>query len=452
MKQPIKMTPGDELHLTALMAPFSLNLVTGQDRQHLLGYGRSAFEAGKESAGQCLHQIQEPALVQAAQPTGSVSNATSQATTRTRFCPECGHVGEVSADHRDCCPDGSHAFMVPAKWAQDLRAVFLARFSQAAPAAVAVPDERAALRDAEARLTLLIERGQAKLLDVVARDACRAALAATPAAAPSLISSLKSILADADAGPPTDSQWCCKECGQWTPWNHPEAHDHEDGCTAPREYAKRRDWKSRISTLIAAIPAATAPVVLPKPEAVVSEVMELVKDWAQRDLIAGEAGIDALSEESSEKQHQEAKRLDGEAEASYRAIEAKLRALLAGVAAPAARGAPLKLIEAINTACGGNEWQGGALVTELLEPACRAIASLAPQAKADAQDELTDSAMLDAMERQRIAVVPEYEGPWDAEVYNDEGQPNHRGSGSTPREAIRAAIAAQAAAKGGAQE
>ncbi len=50
------------------------------------------------------------------------------------------------------------------------------------------------------------------------------------------------------------------------------------------------------------------------------------------------------------------------------------------------------------------------------------------------------------MEQKRIAVVPEYEGPWDAEVYNDEGKPNHRGSGSTPREAIRAAIAA---AKGG---
>ncbi|MEN2431133.1 hypothetical protein [Comamonas sp. F1-6] len=46
------------------MAPFSLNLVTGQDRQHLLGYGRAAFEAGK--AGQCLHQIKEPAAAEQA--------------------------------------------------------------------------------------------------------------------------------------------------------------------------------------------------------------------------------------------------------------------------------------------------------------------------------------------------------------------------------------------------
>lgn len=58
-----KMIPGDELHLTMLMAPYSLNLVTGQDRQHLLAFGRAAFDAGK-NAGQatpCLHQLAEPA-------------------------------------------------------------------------------------------------------------------------------------------------------------------------------------------------------------------------------------------------------------------------------------------------------------------------------------------------------------------------------------------------------
>ena len=319
---------------------------------------------------------------------------------------------------------------------------------QAAPAAVAVPDERAAF-EAKFRNLDLSQKPDAWGHARYSHDAislaweawqARAALAATPAATPSLISSLKSILADADAGPPTDSQWCCKECGQWTPWNHPEAHDHEDGCTAPREYAKRRDWKSRLSTLIAAIPAATAPVVLPKPEAVVSEVMELVKDWAQRDLIAGEAGIDALSEESSEKQHQEAKRLDGEAEAAYRAIEAKLRALLAGVSAPAAPTEQQILDAAEKAGLWPNTVQSWIPAFKRYHAALAA----APQAQADARDAelLTDSALLDAMEHQRIALHPEYEGPWDAEVYNDEGEPNHRGSGSTPREAIRAAIAA----------
>ncbi|WP_287915708.1 hypothetical protein [Comamonas sp.] len=57
-KEPIQMTPGDDLHLTLLMAPLSLNFVTGQDREHLLAFGRAAFEAGQSS--KCLHQIAEP--------------------------------------------------------------------------------------------------------------------------------------------------------------------------------------------------------------------------------------------------------------------------------------------------------------------------------------------------------------------------------------------------------
>ncbi len=132
--------------------------------------------------------------------------------------------------------------------------------------------------------------------------------------------------------------------------------------------------------------AAAAPVVLPKPEAVVSEVMELVKDWAQRDLIAGEAGIDALSEESSEKQHQEAKRLDGEAEAAYRAIEAKLRALLAGVSAPAAPTEQQILDAAEKAGLWPNTVQSWIPAFKRYHAALAA----APQAQADARDAESD--------------------------------------------------------------
>jgi len=60
-KETTKMIPGDELHLTMLMAPYSLNLVTGQDRQHLLAFGRAAFEAGKAGQpAQCLHHTTDP--------------------------------------------------------------------------------------------------------------------------------------------------------------------------------------------------------------------------------------------------------------------------------------------------------------------------------------------------------------------------------------------------------
>lgn len=45
-----RMIPGDDLFLSCLMAPYHLNLVTGEDRQHLLAYGRAAFAAGQKEA------------------------------------------------------------------------------------------------------------------------------------------------------------------------------------------------------------------------------------------------------------------------------------------------------------------------------------------------------------------------------------------------------------------
>ena len=62
---------------------------------------------------------------------------------------------------------------------------------------------------------------------------------------------LQSIIDDADAGPPTDKEWLCLECGRWTPWRHEEAHDHADGCKAPAIYAAKRDWKTRLKDYMA---------------------------------------------------------------------------------------------------------------------------------------------------------------------------------------------------------
>lgn len=62
------------------------------------------------------------------------------------------------------------------------------------------------------------------------------------------------------------------------------------------------------------------------------------------------------------------------------------------------------------------------------------------QAAPSAGEVELDSARLDAMQRYRIAVVPEFEGPWDAEVYGEDGEPRARGTGNTPREAIDAAL------------
>ncbi|WP_407715756.1 hypothetical protein ACJJWD_09375 [Comamonas testosteroni] len=76
-------------------------------------------------------------------------------------------------------------------------------------------------------------------------------------------------------------------------------------------------------------------------------------------------------------------------------MRAIVRALLATATGLPAQAVALKLIEAINTACGGNEWQGDALATDLLEPACRAISSLAPRAQEDARLRLVRQAVRD---------------------------------------------------------
>lgn len=70
---------------------------------------------------------------------------------------------------------------------------------------------------------------------------------------------------------------------------------------------------------------------------------------------------------------------------------------------------------------------------QLGRPVLGAVAALA-----------SDTALLDAMTRHRIALVPEFEGPWDAEIYNDDAEARSIASGNTPREALRAALAAQA--------
>ncbi|MHA6905164.1 hypothetical protein ACEQ38_08020 [Ralstonia syzygii subsp. celebesensis] len=41
-----------------------------------------------------------------------------------RFCPQCGLIGEPGERYRDCCPDGSHARVVPKKFAEDCRQLF----------------------------------------------------------------------------------------------------------------------------------------------------------------------------------------------------------------------------------------------------------------------------------------------------------------------------------------
>lgn len=69
---------------------------------------------------------------------------------------------------------------------------------------------------------------------------------------------IESILADAKAGgPPVGNDDCCLCCGSWTPIGNPEAHDHEDDCTAAAEWSHwdgRLNWQARLRALLAPAP------------------------------------------------------------------------------------------------------------------------------------------------------------------------------------------------------
>lgn len=45
-------SPGSEWHLTMLMLPYHLNMVVGQDRQHLLSWGRDVWKAAQPAAAE----------------------------------------------------------------------------------------------------------------------------------------------------------------------------------------------------------------------------------------------------------------------------------------------------------------------------------------------------------------------------------------------------------------
>ncbi len=55
-----------------------------------------------------------------------------------------------------------------------------------------------------------------------------------------------------------------------------------------------------------------------------------------------------------------------------------------------------------------------------------------------------DAQMLNFINDKRVALTPEYEGPWKAEVFADEAEPVITTEGSTVRDAVSAAIAAKA--------
>lgn len=244
-------------------------------------------------------------------------------------------------------------------WRYTLEPLYAA--PQAALAAVAVPDERAAFE------------AWAKSEDMSIGSDCDGYIHSNTAAA-SLAWQARAAL----AATPAAAEWCL-HCGATA------------SSVCQSKCANRACPQG--------LPSAAAPVVLPGPDAAISEVMELVKDWAQRDLIAGEAGIDALSEESSEKKHQEAKRLDGEANTAYRAIESKLRALLAtgGQAQAVRRGEVLVTVS-------GFTGSGKSAIAGEIEILCRALGLQVQWPDGDSEKNMTHADWTEALEQYKPRV------------------------------------------------
>lgn len=108
---------------------------------------------------------------------------TGQAEELVRYCPECGHIGDVGTEHRDCCPDGSHARRVPKKFAEMCQATFrMAIAPQAATGAQGLTVEQTATIRELLQCFLAWDKDVRVLGNVRAEDAAdamRAALAAS---------------------------------------------------------------------------------------------------------------------------------------------------------------------------------------------------------------------------------------------------------------------------------
>lgn len=94
-------------------------------------------------------------------------------------------------------------------------------------------------------------------------------------------------------------------------------------------------YKTLYMAMVGASPAA-APVVLPEPDAVISELMGLVDEWGMESHLRGAAELDAQHSEATQEEIDCAKDRASKERAAWKAIESKLRSLLAGVSAPAA--------------------------------------------------------------------------------------------------------------------
>lgn len=147
-------------------------------------------------------------------------------------------------------------------------------------------------------------------------------------------------------------------------------------------------------------------VVLPEPDAVISEVMGLVDEWGMESHLRGEAELDAHHSEATQEEIDCAKDRASKERAAWKAIESKLRALLAGVSAPAAQAQAVELGEVLVTVSGFTGSGKSAIAGEI-EIMCRALGLQVEWPDSDSEKHMTHADWIAALEqyKPRVRIV-----------------------------------------------
>ncbi|WP_052223897.1 hypothetical protein [Comamonas testosteroni] len=157
---------------------------------------------------------------------------------------------------------------------------------------------------------------------------------------------------------------------------------------------------------------AAVPVVLPEPDAVISELMGLVDEWGMESHLRGAAELDAQHSEATQEEIDCAKDRASKERAAWKAIESKLRALLAQAATAAAPSHPAEGVPAVEqgevlVTVSGFTGSGKSAIAGEIEILCRALGLQVEWPDGDSEKNMTHADWTEALElyKPRVRIV-----------------------------------------------
>lgn len=158
--------------------------------------------------------------------------------------------------------------------------------------------------------------------------------------------------------------------------------------------------------------ATTPTAVLPEPDAVISELMGLVDEWGGESHLRGEAELDAQHSEATQEEIDCAKDRASKERAAWKAIESKLRALLAQAATAAAPSHPAEGVPAVEqgevlVTVSGFTGSGKSAIAGEIEILCRALGLQVEWPDGDSEKHMTHADRIAALEqyKPRVRIV-----------------------------------------------